>query len=180
MARDLIVRARNCRSTDGVAIIGQLTVRCGLGRGGRTAFKREGDGATPIGRWPVVAVLYRRDRLRGFRVGAMLGNAHPLRKTDGWCDAVGDRNYNRMVRQPYPASAEALWRDDHLYDVIVVLGHNRRPRVQGHGSAIFMHLARTSPTGMIEPTAGCVSLRRRDLAVVLDLLRPGSAVRVIG
>lgn len=179
MRQDLVVRALNRRATTGIAAIGPLTVRCALGRTGMTFRKREGDGATPIGRWPVQRVLYRSDRLHGLRGGALRG-ALTLGHDDGWCDAAGDRNYNRPVRHPYPASAERLWRDDHLYDVIVVLAHNQVPRIKGGGSAIFMHLAGETDSGGLAPTAGCVALRRRDLAVVLDHLGPGSAVRVIG
>ena len=179
MSRDLVVRALNRQASVGIARIGPLFFRCGLGSAGMTCRKREGDGATPIGRWPIIDVLYRPDRMHGLRSGALRA-ARALRRHDGWCDAAGDRNYNRPVRHPYPASAEELWRDDHLYDVIVVLGHNRVPRIQRLGSAIFMHLARVTDCGGLAPTAGCVSLRRRDLAVVLTMLRSGSAVRIIG
>ena len=180
MARDLIVRALSKNATTGIATMGPLSVRCALGRGGLTHSKREGDGATPVGRWPVLVVLYRPDRVRGLYSGGALAGAMRLHADDGWCDAAGDRNYNRPVRHPYPASAEAMWREDHLYDVVVVLGHNQRPRMQGGGSAIFLHLARETDDGGLAPTAGCVSLKRRDLAVVLGMLRPGSAVRVVG
>lgn len=178
-SRDLVVSALNRRSTNGVASIGPLRLQCGLGQSGRTRFKREGDGATPIGRWVVAGVLYRPDRVEGFLGHGALGGAIPVHRNDGWCDATGDRNYNRYVRHPYPTSAEQLWRDDHLYDVIVLLRHNWRPRIQGGGSAIFMHLAR-EVSGGLAPTAGCVSLRRRDLAIVLTKLRPGSAVVIRG
>lgn len=178
-ARDLVVRALNRRATTGIAQIGTLTLHCALGRAGMTYMKREGDGATPIGRWPVAHIWYRADRVGGFYAGGALNRAAPLNRRAGWCDATGDRNYNRPVRHPYPASAEALWRDDHLYDVIVVLEYNLLPRVQGYGSAIFMHLARENEGGGLAPTAGCVALRRRDLAIVMRSLRPGSAVRIV-
>jgi L,D-peptidoglycan transpeptidase YkuD (ErfK/YbiS/YcfS/YnhG family) len=179
MTQDLVVRSLNRKATSGVATIGPLVLRCGLGISGLTADKREGDGATPAGRWPVTNVLYRPNRLQGFHLSCVKRKACPIRVQDGWCDAIGDRNYNRPVQHPYPGSAERLWRNDHLYDVIVILRHNRLPRVQGRGSAIFMHLARELDDGSIGPTAGCVSLRRRDLALVLGLLRPGSAVHVV-
>ena len=179
MTQDLVVRSLNRKSTSGIAMIGPLVLRCGLGISGITAQKREGDGATPVGRWPVTNVLYRPDRLRGFHLSSVKKKGRPIGVRDGWCDAIGDRNYNRPIQHPYPASAELLWRDDHLYDVIIILGHNRLPRVQGGGSAIFMHLACELEDGSIGPTAGCVSLRRRDLALVLGLLRPGSAVHVV-
>ena len=65
-----------------------------------------------------------------------------IRKDDGWCDAPDDPNYNRLVKLPYPASAETMWREDHLYDLVAVLGYNDDPVVPGKGSAIFLHLAR--------------------------------------
>jgi L,D-peptidoglycan transpeptidase YkuD (ErfK/YbiS/YcfS/YnhG family) len=98
-----------------------------------------------------------------------------IRRMDGWCDAPGDRNYNRPVRHPYPASAERLWRDDALYDMVVVLRHNQRPRLRGRGSAIFMHVARP---GYL-PTEGCIALERGHLLRVLERLRPGSVVEVL-
>ena len=176
--QDLIVRTLSRRATSGIATIGGLQLKCAVGRGGLTHEKREGDGATPIGRWPVLQIYKRADRRGGTQ--AVPGRAIALRPADGWCDAVGDRNYNRPVHHPYPASAEAMWRQDHLYDVVVVLGHNHRPRVQGGGSAIFMHVARELDGGELAATAGCVALRRRDLGLVLARLRPGSAVRIVG
>lgn len=91
----------------------------------------------------------------------------PLKPDDGWCDAVADRNYNRKVRHPYPASAEQMWRGDALYDLVVVLDYNERPRVRGKGSAIFMHVARP---GFL-PTEGCIALRAGDLRKLLGILR---------
>jgi L,D-peptidoglycan transpeptidase YkuD (ErfK/YbiS/YcfS/YnhG family) len=83
---------------------------------------------------------------------------------DAWCDVAGDRNYNRLVRLPYPVIDERLWREDHLYDIVGVLSYNRLPRVQGAGSAIFIHGARP---GYL-PTAGCVALALPDLVKLLE------------
>lgn len=87
-----------------------------------------------------------------------------LRRTDGWCDTPSDRNYNRFVSLPYPKSAERLWREDAVYDIIIVLGYNDVPRIRNRGSAIFIHLARP---GFL-PTEGCVALRGGDLLRVLQ------------
>lgn len=145
----------------GVVQVGRLLLRCAFGRCGRRADKREGDGATPIGTLSLKEVFYRRDRGLPPRTALPVRPIHPL---DGWCDAVGDRNYNRRVRHPYPASAEHLRREDDVYDIIVVLDANERPRIQGRGSAIFMHLARPGYAA----TAGCVALSRRDLRLLLS------------
>lgn len=97
-----------------------------------------------------------------------------LARDQGWCDAPSDRNYNRCVRHPYAASAEHMWRADHLYDIVIVLGYNDRPRRRGAGSAIFMHLARP---GFL-PTEGCIALDRGDLVRVLAHLGRTTSVRI--
>lgn len=149
------------------------TFRCALGRGGvrPAADKREGDGASPLGSWPLRRLLYRADR--GGPPDTALP-AQPIGPDDGWCDAPGDPAYNRPVRLPYPASAEHLWLEDHVYDLIVVLGHNDDPPVSGMGSAIFLHLARPD----YAPTAGCVALARPDLEAVLARAAPGDLLRI--
>ncbi|MEZ5818823.1 MAG: L,D-transpeptidase family protein [Hyphomicrobiaceae bacterium] len=139
---------------------GPLRLRCAVGRSGIGVRKREGDGATPAGIWSFVEVRWRPDR--GRRPSCCLP-VRVIRPDQGWCDAPADRNYNRPVRLPYPASAERLWREDHLYDVFVVLDHNRRPRVRGLGSAIFVHAARPG----YAPTEGCIALAPRDLHLLL-------------
>ena len=157
--------------TRGRLRIGQLCYPCALGRSGCRAAKREGDGATPLGLWKPRAVYYRADRVGRPRSGLPV---RVLRPHDGWCDAPGDANYNRPVRHPYAASAERLWRADALYDVIVVLGYNERPRVQGRGSAIFMHVARPG----FQPTEGCIALARAHLLRVLERLGPAWVIDV--
>jgi L,D-peptidoglycan transpeptidase YkuD (ErfK/YbiS/YcfS/YnhG family) len=147
--------------------------RCALGKGGLKPAdqKCEGDGASPIGIWPLRRVLYRADRVGAPQTALPVQALGP---DDGWCDAVGDRLYNQPVQHPYHASAEHLWRDDHVYDLIVVLGHNDGPVVDGAGSAIFMHVAKPDYT----PTEGCVALAYDDLVQVLALASPGSTVKI--
>jgi L,D-peptidoglycan transpeptidase YkuD (ErfK/YbiS/YcfS/YnhG family) len=167
----ILVLARSAACRQGRLQWGDVIVACALGDGGCRVRKRESDGATPIGRWRVREVFYRADRLPRPRTHLP---ARTLRPDDGWCDAVGDRNYNRPVRHPYPASAEKLWRSDTLYDLIVVLDHNRRPRSQGRGSAIFLHVAGEG----YPPTAGCIALQRAHLLRVLSRLDRGSVIDV--
>jgi L,D-peptidoglycan transpeptidase YkuD (ErfK/YbiS/YcfS/YnhG family) len=151
--------------------LGSLALPCALGRSGCSVRKREGDGATPVGCWRLTAVLYRRDRCR--RPSTALP-VRPISPADGWCDAPADRNYNRPVRHPYPASAERLWREDGLYDLVVVLSHNMRPRVRGAGSAVFMHLAGPG----YHPTEGCIALRRTHLLLLLQRVGVGARICV--
>ncbi|MGC2854805.1 L,D-transpeptidase family protein [Novispirillum sp. DQ9] len=146
--------------------------RCALGKGGLRADKREGDGATPIGTWPLRRVLYRPDRLA--RAPATALPVAPLDPADGWCDDPAHPDYNRPVRLPHPAGHEVMWRDDGVYDVVVVLGHNDDPPRPGLGSAIFLHVARP---GYL-PTEGCVALALPDLLEILALSGPGTTLRV--
>lgn len=167
----LVVRTRSARATRGFLVFGPLRWPCALGRGGIRALKREGDGATPRGRFGLDSAYYRADKLRRSPF------ALPLRAISrdlGWCDATSDRNYNRSVRHPYPASAECMWREDGLYDLVVVLGYNIRPRIKGRGSAIFMHVARQG----LPPTEGCIALRRDHLVRVLGMVRPRTRIVV--
>lgn len=136
------------------------SARCALGRGGIRTDKREGDGATPVGRFPLRHVLYRPDRLAPPATALPVA---PIAPEDGWCDDPADPAYNRPVRLPYPARHEELWRADEVYDVIVVLGHNDDPVVPGAGSAVFLHVARPD----YAPTAGCVALAPGDLLRLL-------------
>lgn len=144
-----------------------------FGKGGAkpAADKREGDGASPLGVWPVRAALLRPDRV------AAPATRLPwrwLRPDDGWSDGAGDPEYNRPVRLPHGFSAETLWRDDHVYDVIIVLGHNDRPPVSPLGSAIFSHLAQPDR----RPTEGCVAIERAAMLRWLDRLAPGDTLEI--
>lgn len=162
-------------TADGRFDIGGRKVRCALGWGGvkPAAEKREGDGASPAGAWPIRRVLYRPDR--ELTPKTALPTA-PIAPSDGWCDAPDDPAYNRPVVAPYLSSAERLWRDDHLYDIVVVLGHNDDPPKPGMGSAIFLHLAKPR----YGPTEGCVAISLGDMSDFLARARPGDAVEIRG
>jgi L,D-peptidoglycan transpeptidase YkuD (ErfK/YbiS/YcfS/YnhG family) len=146
-------------------------VRCALGRGGVSLEKREGDGATPAGVFPLRRVLYRADRLAALETRLP---SVPLARDDGWCDDPGDADYNRQVRLPFVARHERLWREDGLYDAIVVLGHNDAPALPGMGSAIFLHMARAD----YGPTEGCVAIAPADLVALLKDLAPGDRIAI--
>lgn len=150
-----------------------FTCQCALGVGGVIGadLKREGDGASPIGIWQTRRLFFRPDRMAPPATRLPMV---PLRAHDGWCDAPDDPLYNRPVALPYPASAEKLWRADHVYNLIVELGYNDDPVIQGKGSAIFLHLAREA----YQPTEGCIALNETDLRTVLRFLTPDSRIEI--
>jgi L,D-peptidoglycan transpeptidase YkuD (ErfK/YbiS/YcfS/YnhG family) len=154
MANTITVTAKGALTFQG------KTYPCALGKTGVKADKREGDSATPVGCFPLLQVFFRADRLAQHVTGLPVVT---LAEDDGWCDESADQRYNTYVKLPCPVSHERLWRDDEVYDVIVVVGYNNAPPVPGLGSAIFLHVARPSLT----PTAGCVALALPDLLEVL-------------
>ena len=130
---------------------------CSIGRGGLTTDKREGDGATPVGAFALVGILYRPDRI----AGADLSGALPIRRRDVWSDDPLDPAYNRRITggHPYGWGHERLSRSDPLYDLVIVVGYNWPAPVPGRGSAIFIHQWRTPR----HPTAGCIAFAKSDL-----------------
>ncbi len=144
---------------------GPLTVPAAIGANGLTYMPREGDRATPAGAFSLMEVFYRPDRIKRPRTALPL---RPLRPDDGWCDAAFHPSYNRPVRFPFAASAEELWRADHLYDIIVVINFNVIPRQQGLGSAIFFHIARED----FRPTLGCIAIPEPAMRKVLAMSTP--------
>jgi L,D-peptidoglycan transpeptidase YkuD (ErfK/YbiS/YcfS/YnhG family) len=152
-------------------IIEDKLYRAALGRSGLTGDKREGDGGTPVGRFALRKLLYRPDRLEKPKTFL---NCAPIEANDGWCDDPKNVNYNRPVKLPYPASAEQMWREDGLYDLVVVLGHNDDPPVSGLGSAIFFHLAGQD----YAPTAGCVAVSLTDMLEILAMCEAESWMEI--
>lgn len=135
---------------------------CAVGRTGIVADKREGDGASPAGRYRLVQARYRPDRVTApdTEIPCM-----PLSVSDGWCDDPGHADYNRAVDLPHPANCENLWRDDGLYDIVVVTDHNSDPVAAGAGSGIFVHVAGGAD---YPPTRGCVAFAMNDLRHILE------------
>ena len=155
----------------GLLTAGGLHVPCALGRAGITHAKREGDGATPAGRHALVAVFYRPDRLPRPATALPLS---PIEPESGWCDDPADRLYNRPVALPCAASHERLWRDDRLYDIVVVLDFNLRNPKRGAGSAIFLHLAAPN----LAPPAGCVAISLQAMRRLLAQVGPRSFLEI--
>lgn len=151
--------------------IGGKTYRCAIGKGGFSNEKKEGDGATPIGLFPLRECLWRPDRMGEPKTGLPLVK---IKEDDGWCADPESPAYNRPVKLPYDFSHELLWREDRRYDIVVPLGYNDSPVVAGKGSAIFMHVAAED----YSPTEGCVALSLPDLREVLAQCQKGTAVRI--
>ena len=160
MITQLHVRAINACSSRGILTLGATRFPCRLGKTGRRFFKREGDGASPVGVFRLEHLLYRSDKM--IRPRSRL-KSRPLLKKDGWCDAPGHFAYNRLVLLPFSAGHEVLWRGDNAYDLVISTSHNQRPRIRGFGSAIFLHI-----TDGTNGTEGCIALSEKHLRMVLE------------
>lgn len=155
----------------GILTWGRRSVPCALGRSGIRKIKKEGDGATPVGSFPMRRLFFRPDR-RDRPITALPATA--ITPALGWCDDPQSPAYNRLVRLPYPLSHEVLAREDHLYDLMVVLGHNDAPPTPGAGSAIFLHLAKDG----YAPTEGCVALAPADMIDLLAAVGPNDVMTI--
>jgi L,D-peptidoglycan transpeptidase YkuD (ErfK/YbiS/YcfS/YnhG family) len=155
----------------GIVRWGDRHAPCALGPSGIKREKREGDGVTPAGLFPLRRVLYRADRIEKPKTALPVAMIEP---DDGWCDAPRDLSYNMQVKLPFDASYENLWRDDPLYDLLVVVGHNDDPVLAYGGSAIFLHIARDD----FSPTHGCVAMRREDLQALVDVIGRATLLKI--
>ncbi len=161
-------------ATSGTLKIGPHVFSCTLGRAGvvAAADKKEGDGKTPLGVFPLRRLLYRADRVPRPVTGLKVESLTP---DVGWCEDSAHPDYNKQILLPHPSVHDRMTRADHLYDYTVVIGYNDAPVVPGKGSAIFMHLAHPDMT----PTAGCVGLRVEDMAQVLKLCDFTTNIRIL-
>jgi L,D-peptidoglycan transpeptidase YkuD (ErfK/YbiS/YcfS/YnhG family) len=167
----LHVRTASGSRTRGVLVAGPLSFPVALGRGGIVANKREGDGATPRGRFRLKRLWWRADRLPR---PATLLRSRRIEDRDAWCEDPADRRYNRPIDRPAGRAGDRLRRDDQLYDIIIEIDHNTRPRIAGRGSAVFIHVSRPG----LAPTAGCVAIPKPRLRRLLDRLGPKSKIFV--
>ncbi len=167
----MIVTGKGARGT---LAIGGRSFDCALGRSGivAAAAKREGDGATPAGAWPLRRGFYRADRLT---LPASLKDwFQPIEADMAWDDDAASASYNRLIRTRVDGHPERLARADGVYDVVVPLGYNDDPPLAGLGSAIFLHVARSD----LSPTAGCVALALPDLLAALAGCDEGSTLEI--
>jgi L,D-peptidoglycan transpeptidase YkuD (ErfK/YbiS/YcfS/YnhG family) len=165
----LSVNPRVGNPAQGWLTVGPVAIPVALGRTGIRANKREGDGGTPRGEFRLLRLWWRADRHPRPRT---LLPVRRITREIAWCEEPHDRRYNRPFRRAADATGDRLWRDDRLYDFIIEIDHNTRPRVAGRGSAVFIHVARPG----FRPTAGCVALALPRLRWLLGRAGPGTRI----
>lgn len=154
-----------------VLTCGDITSQCAVGLNGIRADRHEGDRTTPSGLFPLRRVLFRPDRVDSVHTALP---AAPIQPNSGWCTDSADPRYNTEITLPDGGSHEELWRDDDLYDIVVVIGYNDSPAIPGKGSAIFLHVSRPGMRG----TDGCVAIPLPVLARVIGRCGAGTLIRI--
>ena len=165
------IRARPSNRRQGWLAAGVWHIPVALGRSGIAANKREGDGATPAGRYHPVRLWWRGDRLPRPRTQLPVRSITPW---DAWCEDPTDRRYNRSIRLHVGEPGDRLRRADALYDLVIEIDHNVRPRIAGRGSAVFIHVARPG----LAPTAGCVAMPAGVLRRLVRRLGPRTEIYI--
>ena len=170
---NIVVKTKSWTATTGTLEINRKSFDCTLGTTGVIAAseKKEGDGKTPLGIFPLRQLLYRADRVPKPVTGLPV---EILTKETGWCEDQTHADYNTKITLPHPSVHDCMTREDHLYDYTVVIGYNDAPPLPGKGSAIFMHLARPE----FSPTAGCVGLRPEAMLEVLKYCDKSSKIEI--
>ena len=147
-------------------------VKCALGKRGIGTKKVEGDKITPIGRYNIKFLLYRKDRIK--KIETKLKKII-IKKNMGWCDDSSSRNYNKLIRLPAKYNHEKLYKNDNSYDIILVLNFNMYPIKKNKGSAIFIHVAKKN----YAKTEGCVAIKKVHLIKIIKELKVNTKVKIV-
>ena len=148
-----------------------LKFRCALGKAGIGKKKKEGDCVTPKGKYKIIKVFYRADRIKRIKSNFRL---YKIKKDMGWCDDPLSKNYNKLIKLPSKLGHEKLYRKDKLYDLILLLNYNLKPILKNKGSAIFIHITNKN----YKETKGCVGLKKRDLIFILNDIKKNITVKI--
>ena len=146
-----------------------LKFKCALGKSGIGNKKIEGDNITPKGNFKIIKIYYRKDRLKKLSSKFTLTQ---ITKNMGWCDDPKSKKYNQPIKLPTKYSHEILYRRDNIYDLILVLNYNMKPKIKNKGSAIFIHVAKKN----YKKTAGCIALRKFDLTCLVKKMKRNTRV----
>ena len=151
--------------------LNDLKLPCAIGKNGVSKNKIEGDGCTPFGEYKFKEIYYRADKLRGFN---LINNLIAISPNDGWCDDPKSEFYNQFISFPFTQSAEKLYRDDDIYDIVCVIDYNINPTQPGKGSAIFLHVAHDDYRG----TEGCIALSKNDLLEIVPQIKKDTIIDI--
>ena len=146
-------------------------VKCAVGKRGINIKKKEGDLITPKGKYKVIYIFFRKDRISNFKTNIPKLS---INKNMGWCNDPKSKKYNKLIKFPYKYSAEKLYRADNIYDLILVLNYNNNPVIKNKGSAIFIHVAKKN----YKSTEGCVAVSKKDLKKIVNKIEKKTIINI--
>ena len=149
-----------------------LKFQCALGKAGISKKNKEGDYITPRGTFKLVKVFYRADKIKNLKTSL---KKIKIKKNTGWCDDPKSKFYNKQIRLPSNFGHEKLYRNDRIYDLVVVLNYNLNPIIKNKGSAIFIHVAKK----LFKKTAGCIALKKKNLINLLSVIKKNTKIKII-
>jgi L,D-peptidoglycan transpeptidase YkuD (ErfK/YbiS/YcfS/YnhG family) len=156
----------------GYLIFNNFKFRCALGKSGIKKKRREGDFITPKGNYKLIKIYYRADKIQNLKTNL---KKIKIRKNMAWCDDPKSNFYNQLINLPTKFRHEKLYRNDNLYDLIIILNYNMRPIIKNKGSAIFIHVAKRNYT----PTQGCIALSKIHLRALLKNINKNEEIKII-
>ena len=146
-----------------------LKFKCALGKAGIGKKKLEGDQITPKGTYKIVKIYFRKDRLKKISSKFKLIE---IKKNMGWCDDPKSKKYNQLIKLPSKYSHENLYRENSIYDLILVLNYNMNPIIKNKGSAIFIHIANKK----FKNTEGCIAIEKKNLVQLVKIINKKTLV----
>ena len=148
-----------------------LKFRCALGKAGIKKKEKEGDNVTPKGIFKITSMYYRHDRIKNIITAV---KKIKIKKNMGWCDDPDSHFYNQQISLPNKFGHEKLYRNDHLYDLILVINYNTNPIIKNKGSAIFIHIAKKN----YKKTKGCIALKKKHLIELISKIKKNTKIKI--
>jgi L,D-peptidoglycan transpeptidase YkuD (ErfK/YbiS/YcfS/YnhG family) len=148
-----------------------LKFRCALGKAGIKKKEKEGDNVTPKGIFKITSMYYRPDRIKNIITAI---KKIKIKKNMGWCDDPDSHFYNQQISLPTKFNHEKLYRNDNLYDLVLVLNYNTNPIIKNKGSAIFIHIAKKN----YKKTKGCIALKKKHLIELISKIKKNTQIKI--
>ena len=145
-------------------------LKCSIGKNGISSRKKEGDKCTPRGIFKLGKLYYRADRVKKPTTKIL---TKIIKKNMGWCDDVASKFYNREIKINKKVKHEKLYRDDNVYDYLIVIKYNTKNTKLGKGSAIFLHLTKN-----YKKTEGCIAVKEKDFLIILNLITTNTKIKI--
>jgi L,D-peptidoglycan transpeptidase YkuD (ErfK/YbiS/YcfS/YnhG family) len=154
----------------GTLKLDDFILKCSIGKNGIRSKKKEGDKCTPKGIFTLGKLYYRADRVKKpyTKISTKI-----IKKNMGWCDDATSKYYNREIKISKKVKHEKLYRNDNLYNYLIVINYNNKNTKLGKGSAIFLHL-----TDNYKKTDGCVAVKEKDFLIILNLITKKTKIKI--